>query len=109
MAKKGARAGGKFGGGHTTVIPAAGVIADIADACPAVTKISVGFIKAGLPNIKGDRRVKVSADTGGILLTVRDNTSQQELRVYSSDVVGAIAHIRDAAHRAGFTVRFPKK
>jgi hypothetical protein len=84
MAKKSARAGGKFGGDHTTVIPAAGIIADIAGSCRVVTKISVGFIKAGLPNAKGKRRVKIAVEEGGILLTVRDNTSQQELRVYVS-------------------------
>lgn len=109
MAKKGARAGGKFGGGHTTVIPAAGIIADIAEACPVVTKISVGFIKAGLPNVQGARRLKITVGDGGILLTVRDNTSQQEVRIYTSDVQQAVACVQSGARAAGFHVVFPKR
>ena len=108
MAKKSARAGGKFGGDHTTVIPAAGIIADIAGACRVVTKISVGFIKAGLPNAKGKRRVKIAVEEGGILLTVRDNTSQQELRVYVSDSEVAKRAIHEGAENAGFLVTYQK-
>ncbi len=49
------RAGGKYGGGHTTVIPAAGTIADLAEECAYVTKISVGFIKSGLKPTNGEK------------------------------------------------------
>ena len=55
MGRKNSRMGGKYGGGHTTVIPAAGIIADIAHDCTFVIKISVGFIKSGLPNTKGEK------------------------------------------------------
>lgn len=104
MGKKNARAGGKFGGGHTTVVPAAGVIADIAAACSVVTKVSVGFIKAGLPSAKGLRRVKVVSSSSSLLLSVRDNVSQQELRVYASDVDAAKQYILKNAAKAGFSV-----
>jgi hypothetical protein len=104
MAKKDARAGGKFGGGHTTVIPAAGIVADIAKTCRTITKISPGFIKAGLPTAKGRRRVKIASVGGGLLLSVRDNTSHQELRVYADDVLEAQAYIAREARKAGLVV-----
>jgi hypothetical protein len=104
MARKNTRAGGKFTGSHTTVIPAAGTIADIAEGCSAVTKIGLGFIKAGLPSLKGQRRLKIQMTEGSLLLTVRDNISQQELRVYASPVETAKHTIAVSAEKAGFRV-----
>lgn len=104
MAKKTGRAGGKYGGGHTTVVPAAGVIADIAHACSYVTKISPGFIKGGLPSAKGQKRIKIADDGNSLLLSIRDNISHQELRVYASDIERARTHIADEAVKAGFKV-----
>ena len=104
MSKKKMRAGGKFGGGHTTVVPAAGVIADIAEECAYVTKISVGFIKSGLKPTKGLRRIKIASDEGSLLISVRDNISHQELRIYASDVEKAKHAIATGAVEAGFTV-----
>lgn len=75
------RLGGKFTGNHTTLIPAATIICDIADACPVVTKISPGFIKAGLKSVNGQRRVKITERDGAILLSIRDNTSHQEVLI----------------------------
>ncbi len=101
---KHSRNGGKFSGSHTTCIPAAVIIADIADGSAYVTKISVGFIKSGLPNTKGQRRVKITIGEGSLLLSVRDNISIQELRIYASDVDGAKQVIATGAHKAGFSV-----
>jgi hypothetical protein len=84
MAGKHARAGGKFSGSHTSLIPAAAMLADLAQAQPEVTKIAPGFIKAGLRPTKGQRRVKISVRSGNLLLAVRDNTSHQELTIYTS-------------------------
>ncbi len=102
---KHSRNGGKFSGSHTTCIPAAGVIADIAHECAYVTKISVGFIKSGLPTAKGLRRVKMTTSEGSLLLSVRDNISMQELRVYASDVERAKHVIATGALKAGFSVK----
>lgn len=104
MSKKNTRAGGKYGGGHTTVIPAGGIIADIAHGCTYVTKISVGFIKSGLPNTKGKRRIKIVTDEGSLLVSVRDNISLQELRIYATDVEQAKHRIATEAHDCGFSV-----
>ncbi len=96
--------GGKYGGGHTTVIPAAGIIADIAHDSAYVTKISVGFIKSGLPNTKGLKRIKITQSEGSLLIAVRDNISHQELRVYATDVLEAKRVIAQGAHKAGFSI-----
>ncbi len=102
--KKGSRAGGKYTGSHTTVIPAAGEVADIADRCELVTKIALGFIKAGLPPAKGIRRLKLKQDGASLLLSVRDNTSHQELHVYATDLDKAKDTIAFGAAAIGLQV-----
>lgn len=82
---KHSRSGGKFTGNHTTLIPVAAIICDIADACPSVTKITPSFIKAGLNSVNGQRRVKITEKDGAILLSIRDNASHQEVYVYAKD------------------------
>ncbi len=103
--KKGSRSGGKYTGSHTTVVPGAAVIADIADQCAYVTKIALGYIKGGLPPAKGLRRIKILVDTGSLLLTVRDNISQQELRIYTDDVESALRVIKEGAIEKGFSIQ----
>jgi Predicted metal-binding protein (DUF2103) len=83
--KKDHRSGGKYSGGHTTVIPAAAFLADIADNQQEVTKISLGYIKAGLPSIEGKRRAKITERQGNLLVSVRDNITHQEITVYTDD------------------------
>ncbi len=84
MSNKDSRSGAKFSGNHTTLIPAAAIIADLAHACPYSTNISPGFIKAGLPSVNGNRRVKIiDIEDGNILLAIRDNTSHQEITIYT--------------------------
>ncbi len=100
--KKYARAGGKFTASHSTVIPAAGEIADIADSCAYVTKISLGFIKAGLPGAKGMKRLKIQESETSMMCTIRDNTSLQELRIYVTDIQKALKIIREGALKKGF-------
>jgi hypothetical protein len=104
MSKKHSRMGGKFGGGHTTVIPAAAIIADLAEECAYVTKISVGFIKSGLKPTKGLRRIKITEGEGSLLIAVRDNISHQELRIYVSDISKAKHAIASGADALGFKI-----
>ncbi len=105
MAKKNSRSGGKFNSSHTTVVPSAGEIADIAERCPFVTKIALGFIKGGLPSANGQKRLKIMLDNGSLLVTVRGNTSQQELRIYTTDVQQTKRNIATEAKEKGFAIR----
>ena len=109
MSKKNSRDGGKFTGNHTTLIPAAIIACDIANALPEVTKITPGFIKSGLKPANGKRRVKLTEKGGNcILLSVRDNKSHQEVFVYVTDLKAArIALARDI-EEAGLGVSFRK-
>lgn len=106
MGSKYSRSGGKFSGNHTTLIPAACTIADIAHACESVYKISPGIIKAGLRSVSGKRRLKVSqnGDTY-LLLQVRDNASQQQVHVYTNDLQGTVNAIAEGARDAGLLVK----
>ena len=106
MSNKYSRSGGKFNGNHTTLIPAACTVADVAEACPAVTKISPGFIKAGLKSVNGIRRVKITNDKLCLLLSVRDNTSHQEIYVYVNDMQKAKLAIAKGARTAGLNISF---
>ncbi len=108
MSNKHARSGGKYGGSHTTLIPAALTICDAAARCPHVTKISPGYIKAGLPPASGQRRVKITSDGAAILLAIRDNTSHQEVRVYASDHQEAKLALAKAVRDAGMHLSFTK-
>lgn len=108
MANKYSRSGGKFSGNHTTLIPAACLVADIAHACAAVTKISPGFLKAGLRSVSGKRRVKITDDGSCLLLSVRDNASHQEVRVYARDTDIAKRIIAEGASATGLAVSFGK-
>lgn len=109
MSTKRSRQGGKFTRSHTTVIPAAAVIADIAARCKDVEKISAGYIKAGLSSVRGARRLKIIDDYPSMLLSVRDNTSHQELRVYAKEYARAKSHIAKRAEEEGFTVHFQER
>ncbi len=103
---KHSRSGGKFTGNHTTLIPAATLVCDIAEACQSVTKITPGFIKAGLKSVSGHRRVKITERDGAILLSVRDNASHQEVYVYAKDVQTAKLAIARGARDEGLKVAF---
>ncbi len=104
--KKDHRSGGKYTGSHTTVIPAAGLLTDIADQQPEVTKIALGYIKAGLPSAAGKRRAKITERLGNLLLSVRDNVSQQEITVYSTDLKQSKRALYQGALKFGIEVSF---
>ncbi len=106
---KNSRSGGKYTGNHTTLIPAAVLICDIANKCALVTKISPGFIKSGLRPPRGGRRVKIADQEGHIMLTVRDNTSQQEVHVYASNTAEVKLIIARGARDAEIGITFRKE
>src|SRR3989344_2133708 len=108
MSDKYTRAGGKFSGNHTTLTPAACIVADIAHACDAVTRISPGYLKAGLKSVNGQRRVKITSHGSYILLSVRDNASHQEVHVYVNDMQTAKLAIARGARNAGLRISFAR-
>ena len=83
MAKKITRAGGKFTRSHTSVIPASSKVIDLLDSMPEVRKISLGIIKAGKFS-GGKRYIKLKKRRGGFLMTVRGNSSIQEIGIYTT-------------------------
>lgn len=109
MSDKHTRSGGKFSGNHTTLTPAACLIADVAAKCSAVDKISPGFLKAGLKSVNGQRRVKIIDLGTCILLAVRDNASQQEVHVYANDHQAAKLAIARGARNAGLHISFENR
>lgn len=104
---KDSRSGGKFSG-HTTLVPAAVVVADIANKSDAVYRICPGYIKAGLRSVSGHKRVKITKEGSYVLLAVRDNTSQQEVHVYATDVQQAMLDIARGSRNAGLAIAFTK-
>jgi hypothetical protein len=106
MSTKNSRSGGKYSGNHTSVIPAAGIISDLAHDLPTVTKISPGFIKTGLKSSQGRQRIKITTRPGNLLLTVRGNISQQEITIYTTDVEETKRALAGLAKSANFQVVF---
>ena len=107
MSSRTARAGGKFTGNHTNVIPAAAIVCDIAERCPDITRISPGFIKAGLKSVGGKRRIKCTPRPGGFLVSVRDNTSHQEVAIYTTNTQAAITFLKDFSQKEGLLITNP--
>ncbi len=95
MAKKIGRSGKKYGGNHTTLIPLSGLACDVIDRHPLISKIAPGFIVAGLGTVRGKRRIKITVRTGGLLLSVRDNASRQEVHVYTTEPERIIDILRE--------------
>jgi len=108
MGNKYSRLGGKFSGNHTTLISAACIVADLAVYCPSVTNVSPGLIKAGLKSVHGEKRVKIVDCGNSVLLSVRDNTSHQEVHIYADDVQSAKLSIARGARNAGLKISFGK-
>lgn len=108
MSKKGHRDGGKFGGNHTTFIPLARVLVDVAAKEKEVTNISAGFIKAGLTSVNGQRRVKITDTVGGVFLSIRDNASHQEVRIYTTDIHKTKLALSRATRNNGIHLCFGK-
>lgn len=109
MSTKNSRSGGKYSGNHTTLIPAATIMCDIAHNCKSVTRISPGFIKSGLRSVSGHRRVKITEHGGVLLLSVRDNTSHQEVYVYANDLQAAKLAIACGARDKNLDISFGKQ
>lgn len=78
------RSGGKMGGRHTTLIDAAEPIVDMVQKRPEVKKIVAGFIVQGRSG--GQRRIKLKEMDGVLQLSIRGNSSLQDVWVYSDNI-----------------------
>lgn len=110
MSTKSTRSGGKYSGSHTTVIPLAAAMADIAHKRKEVTKISLGFITAGLSPSRSGSRVKIGyGNNGHVLLQVRGNTAQQEIHVFTTNPIETKLALARGARNLGVHISFEKK
>jgi len=82
---KGHMRGGKISGSHSTVIDAAQKVVKLAERLPEVTKVSLGYIKNGLPT--GGHHIKCAPIVGGLRVDVRGTHSKQEVFVYTNDLL----------------------
>lgn len=80
------RNGEKFRGTHTTYSDLAARVADIAVRLEEVKGVSPGVLQNGTGSSGGTQKVKFCDMQGFLLLTVRQSSSVQELRVYCSDI-----------------------
>lgn len=101
MSKKNHIGGKKKKGKHTTIIDAAVRPVAIAKRMPEITGVAPGFIKMGLSSTRGAIAVKIKSEGTCILLSIRGNTSAQEIRLYTSNVLDAVKHIENEFQKDG--------
>lgn len=103
---KDSRSGGKYTGNHTTLIPLGAKVCDIVNDISHVHRISPDFITSGLKSAGGRRRVKFHhRGNGCIRLSVRDNTSHQEVWVYTRDVQATLTLLIDNLRKMNVEVK----
>lgn len=100
--------GGKIRGTHTTLIDLASDVVRIVNPIPTVTGISLGFIQAGKGLSRGTRKVKIAKSSSGVLLTVRQSSSVQELRLFVTDCQDAMLNIARDLRNEGIAICFKK-
>ena len=83
------RDGKKSRGTHTTCSDLSARVHDIAVRIQEVTGVSLGILESGKGVSGGSQKVKIGDMKGGLLLTVRQSRSVQEVRVYSTNVQAA--------------------
>lgn len=103
------RQGGKIGGNHTTLLDLAVVMTDIAAKYREVKTVSPGMIHINPDKAGGSLRVKFAWIKGGLLMTIRQNRSVQEVRVYTSDTQTTMVALARAARDRGIPIGFLKK
>jgi hypothetical protein len=106
MSKLHSRSGGKFGGSHTTFIPAAAIAADVATSCDKVSKVSPGIINMSRGKSGTRRNVRIIDGGHCILLVVTDGAAHQEVRVFTSDAQAAKLCIARGVRNDGLSIGF---
>ncbi len=109
-ASKYMRAGGKFTGNHGTLIPLAARVCDIVEAIAYVTKITPGFIRAGIKSRGGLLVVKITDQSDKcVLLSIRHNGLHQEVYVYVTDLQEGRTQIARKLRDNDIAIRFIKE
>lgn len=103
------RSGGKFGGDHTTLIDPAVILADAVNHQPEVTRIVAGFITPSKGGGASTQRVKIVDCPGGVLLTIRQSGTVQEVRIITKDPQATKLAVARAARNRGMQISFGKK
>lgn len=98
-------AGGKFTSSHTTVIPFAKEVLKAIERLPLVEKISLGVIHPKLKSTN-DRRVKIQKDRSSVILKIRDTSSLQEVRIYSSSLQDVMLSVAKELRNEGIKIHF---
>lgn len=103
------RSGGKFGGAHTTYIPIAVLVADIAATCETVTNISAGYISYGGSGQSNRKLVTFIDAAGGILIIATCGTFHQEIRIYTQFLHETRLFLARKIRDANIPIRFRSK
>ena len=100
------RDGKKFLGTHTTYTDLAVRVADIAVRLPDVRGVSPGVVKNGSGTSGGSQRVKFADMQGFILLTVRQSSTVQEVRVFCTNMQTTRTALARALRDQGIPIAF---
>ena len=94
----------KFGGSHTSLIPAAKIIVSELIKYDVVKKISPGIISSYRGKNGRRKNIKISSSKSSILLTVTDNSNNQKIRIYTDDIETVKNLIDKKLVEKGFTI-----
>jgi hypothetical protein len=100
------RAGGKMRGTHTTFSDLAAEVVDLAHRIPEIVGISAGVLQSGKGFAGGSQKVKIGDFKGGVILTVRQSRSVQEIRLYVTCEQAAKLAIAKALRNANIPITF---
>lgn len=106
MAGRISLSGKKYGGTHSSYTKMAGDLVRELVQYPEVKKISAGIIKTNLPNLRGNKRIKIVDEGACLLLRIRGNISMQEVRVYGISMETGIAILGDYAQVHNIQLRW---
>jgi len=93
-------------GGHTTLIDLAARVVDLIKGLDHISGIAPGHIQNGKGVAGGMRKVKIGDIGGGVLLTVRQSRSVQQVRVYTCDIQATKLAIAQRLRSDGIPIAF---
>ncbi len=101
-------AGDKICGKHTTAIDLTHEIVANIRKLQSIKKISLGMILPGKGKGGSNRRVKIVEHSWGILLTIRQSSSIQEVRLFVSDSKDTVNQLHTILENMDIEIHFPK-